>query len=70
MPAATVEALLAPVFRGEQSLEPVYDPAPIADATPPELLAEGYPVTVCLAGAARRIIVNAAGRVRVESTGC
>ena len=27
-------------------------------------------VTVCLAGAARRIIVNAAGRVRVESTGC
>ncbi len=52
MPAATVEALLAPVFRGEQPLEPVYDPATIADATPPELLAEGYTVTICLAGQA------------------
>ena len=52
MPAATVEALLAPVFRGEQPLEPVYDPATIADATPPELLAEGYTVTVCLEGQA------------------
>jgi transposase len=52
MPAATVEALLAPVFRGEQPLEPVYDPATIADATPPELLAEGYTVTVRLEGQA------------------
>jgi transposase len=52
MPAATVEALWAPVFRGEQPLEPVYDPATIADATPPEWLAEGYTVTVCLAGQA------------------
>ena len=52
MPAATVEALLAPVFRGEQPLELVYDPAPRADATPPEVLAEGYTVTVCLAGQA------------------
>ena len=52
MPAAAVEALLAPVFRGEQPLEPVYDPAPRADATPPELLAEGYIVTVCLEGQA------------------
>lgn len=52
MPAATVEALLAPVFRGEQPLEPVYDPAPRADATPPEVLAEGYTVTVRLEGQA------------------
>jgi hypothetical protein len=52
MPAATVEALLAPVFRGEQPLEPVYDPATIADATPPELLAEGYTGTVRLEGQA------------------
>lgn len=52
MPAATVEALLAPVCRGEQPLEPVYDPAPRADATPPELLAEGYTVTVRLEGQA------------------
>lgn len=52
MPAATVEALLAPVFRGEQPLELVYDPAPRADATPPEVLAEGYTVTVRLEGQA------------------
>ena len=47
MPAETLEALLAPVFRGEQPLEPVYAPEATDDA-PPELLAEGYIMTVNL----------------------
>jgi transposase len=48
MPAATLDALLAPVFGGEQPLEPVYAPQAPDAATPPELLAEGYIVTVAL----------------------
>ncbi|MBK8754798.1 MAG: hypothetical protein IPL99_25580 [Candidatus Competibacteraceae bacterium] len=45
LPAATLDALLAPVLRGEHALEPVYDPE--ADPTdPPELIAEGYAVAV------------------------
>jgi transposase len=45
MPAETLEALLAPVFCGEQTLEPVFDPE--ADPTaPPQRLAEGYAVLV------------------------
>jgi transposase len=48
MPAETLEALLAPVFCGEQTLEPVFDPE--ADPTaPPERLAEGYAVLVEIA---------------------
>ncbi len=48
MPAATLDALLAPVFGGEQPLEPVYAPQATDAAPPPELLAEGYIVTVAL----------------------
>ncbi len=48
MPAAALDALLAPVFRGDQLLEPVYAPQAPAAAPPPELLAEGYIVTVAL----------------------
>ena len=48
MPTETLEALLAPVFRGEQALEPVFDPE--ADPTaPPERRAEGYAVLVEIA---------------------
>lgn len=47
MPAETLEALLGPVFCGEQPLEPVYAPEATDDA-PPELLAEGYTMTVNL----------------------
>ena len=48
MPAATLDALLAPVFGGEQPLEPVYAPQAPDAATPPERLAEGYIVTDAL----------------------
>ena len=48
MPAATLEALLAPVLSGEQALEPVYAPEVPDAATPSDLLAEGYLVTVDL----------------------
>jgi transposase len=48
MPAATLEALLAPVLSGEQALEPVYAPEVPDAATSPDLLAEGYLVTVDL----------------------
>jgi transposase len=48
MPAATLDALLAPVFCGDQPLEPVYAPQATDAATPPERLAEGYIMTVAL----------------------
>ena len=48
MPAATLDALLAPVFGGDQPLEPIYAPQAPEAARPPELLAEGYIVTAAL----------------------
>ena len=51
MPAATLDALLARVWSGEQPLESIYAPnpaAPAAPAAPPVLLAEGYITVVNL----------------------
>ena len=48
MPAATLDALLARVWSGEQPLESIYAPNPAAPAAPPVLLAEGYITVVNL----------------------
>jgi transposase len=47
MPAAQLEALLAPVLSGEQKLEPVYHPDTVRRKKP-LLLAEGYQTSVTL----------------------
>jgi transposase len=47
MPAYTLQDLLTPVWTGEQTLTPVYRPPEIANEQP-ELIAEGYTMTVSL----------------------